>query len=196
VKALLLNSGRGTRMGKETQLHPKCMTDIGCGETIISWQVKLLRQVGITEAVVTTGPFADLLRDHLEGLNSGIRFTYVPNPDFATTNYIYSMYLARDLLQDDIISLHGDLVMHPDVMRSLAASTHSAVVIDRSLPLPEKDFKARMIDDERVCAIGIHEFGDQCYASQPAYYFRKDDFSRWMEEISRFVDRSETTCYA
>ena len=111
--ALLLNSGRGTRMGGETKEHPKCMCRIDGDETIISWQVKLLKECGITEAVVTTGPFADMLKEHLESLNSGIRFHYVPNPDYASTNYIYSMYLARDLLHDDVISLHGDLVLDP-----------------------------------------------------------------------------------
>ena len=49
--ALLLNSGLGSRMGDETKEHPKCMTSITEKETIISWQVKLLERVGITEAV-------------------------------------------------------------------------------------------------------------------------------------------------
>ena len=35
--ALLLNPGLGSRMGDETREHPKCMTEIAPGETIISW---------------------------------------------------------------------------------------------------------------------------------------------------------------
>lgn len=53
--ALLLNSGLGSRMGDETREHPKCMCRLTEQETIISWQVKLLRRIGVTEAVVTTG---------------------------------------------------------------------------------------------------------------------------------------------
>ena len=60
--ALLLNSGLGSRMGDETREHPKCMTPISPEHTIISWQVKLLKDCGITEAVVTTGPFAEQLQ--------------------------------------------------------------------------------------------------------------------------------------
>ena len=193
--ALLLNSGRGSRMGDETREHPKCMTRISDTETIISWQVRLLRACGVTEAVVTTGPFAELLRDHLESLDSGIRFRYVANPLYAETNYIYSMYLARALLRDDVLLLHGDLVLHPALMQALVSSDVSRCVTDRTLPLPEKDFKARL-ENGRIRAIGIDRFGPDCEASQPAYHFLRADFERWMAEIVRFVERGERGCYA
>lgn len=194
--ALLLNSGRGTRMGAETKEHSKCMCRIDDEDTMISWQVKLLAQVGVKEAVVTTGPFADMLKEHLESLNSGITFHYVPNPDYADTNYIVSMDNARHLLMDDdVISLHGDLVMHPEVMKRLAASPVSCGAVDASLPLPEKDFKAQLANG-RIKAIGVNIFGDDCVAFQPAYKFLKKDFRRWMEEIRRFVEAGERKCYA
>ena len=46
--ALLLNSGLGSRMGDETREHPKCMCRLTEQETIISWQVKLLRRIGLS----------------------------------------------------------------------------------------------------------------------------------------------------
>ena len=145
--ALLLNSGLGSRMGDETREHPKCMTVIRDGETIISWQVKLLEQAGVTDAVVTTGHLADMLQAYLRSLDTPIRFHFVHNPRYRETNYIYSMYLARELLVgQDVLSLHGDLVMHPQVMAMLTASPVSAVTVDTTLPLPEKDFKGRLHD--------------------------------------------------
>ncbi len=194
--ALLLNSGRGTRMGDETRTHPKCMTMLDEKDTIISHQVRLLRENGITEAVVTTGPFAQLLQEYLESLNSGMHFTYVSNPRYEETNYIYSMYVAREALAgQDVISLHGDLVMTPEVMSQLVKSTVSTVVVDTTLPLPEKDFKAR-INGGRVQAIGIDQFGEDCAASQPAYKWLARDFQRWMAEIQQFVASGEVKCYA
>lgn len=194
--ALLLNSGRGTRMGDETKEHPKCMCRIDDEDTIISWQVKLLARCGVKEAVVTTGPFAELLQEHLESLHSGIKFHYVPNPDYMDTNYIVSMDNARDLLlNDDVISLHGDLVLHPQVMERLAASPVSCGVVDASLPLPEKDFKAQL-QDGRIKAIGVNVFGTDCVSFQPAYKFLRKDFVRWMTEIRRFVEAGERKCYA
>ena len=55
MKALILNSGLGSRMGVLTKEHPKCMTEIAPGETIVSRQLRLLSEAGIREVVMTTG---------------------------------------------------------------------------------------------------------------------------------------------
>ena len=194
--ALLLNSGLGSRMGDETKEHPKCLTTISDSETIISWQVKLLERVGITEAVVTTGHLSDMLEAYLCSLDTPIRFHFVHNPRYRETNYIYSMYLARDLLTgQDVLSLHGDLVMHPAVMEKLAASPVSAVTVDTTLPLPEKDFKGR-IRDGRLMEVGVNVFGDDAIELQPAYRFLARDFTRWMQEIEHFVEAGNDRVYA
>ena len=61
MKALILNSGMGTRMGVLTSEHPKCMTEISTKETILSRQLKLLAEAGINEVVITTGYFDKVL---------------------------------------------------------------------------------------------------------------------------------------
>ena len=75
MKALILNSGMGTRMGSLTSEQPKCMTEIGPGETILSRQLKLLQQVGITEVVMTTGFLGDVLEDYCHALNLDLNYT-------------------------------------------------------------------------------------------------------------------------
>lgn len=50
MKALILNSGLGSRMGVLTKEHPKCMTDIGSkGVSILSRQLKTLVRARVTE---------------------------------------------------------------------------------------------------------------------------------------------------
>ena len=49
MKAVILNSGMGKRMGVLTSEHPKCMTEISENETILSRQLKQLAEVGINE---------------------------------------------------------------------------------------------------------------------------------------------------
>ncbi len=57
MKALILNSGMGKRMGPLTSEHPKCMTEISESDTILSRQLKLIAAAGIKEVVMTTGAF-------------------------------------------------------------------------------------------------------------------------------------------
>lgn len=194
--ALLLNSGLGSRMGAETQAHPKCMCRLTDEETIISWQVQLLRRAGVTDAVVTTGHLSQMLMDYLTSLHSGLRFHFVHNPRYRETNYLYSMFLARDLLRgQDVLSLHGDLVLHPDVMDALVASDKSVMAVDSTLPLPEKDFKA-LVQDGRIRRIGVDCFAPGSVACQAAYHYQAADFGRWMDEIERFAAQGNVQCYA
>ena len=92
MKALILNSGLGSRMGDLTKEHPKCMTEIGNGETIVSRQLKMLSEAGIREIVMTTGVFADILREYCDGLGLPVQITYVLNP--AARRIIFTRFTA------------------------------------------------------------------------------------------------------
>lgn len=196
MKALILNSGRGTRMGDLTKEKPKCMTDIGCGETILSHQLRQAARAGIREAVITTGPFADALRAHVQGLDLPLSVTYVPNPDYASTNYIASIHLAAPYLRgEDIYLSHGDLVQQDSVLADLMAVEHSVMAVDSALPLPQKDFKARL-SGGRIVEIGVGIFGADCVACQPAYKWLARDFGCWLDAMADFVARGQTGVYA
>ena len=61
MKVLILNSGMGSRMGVLTSEHPKCMTDISSRETILSRQLQQIANCGISDVVITTGLFDEVL---------------------------------------------------------------------------------------------------------------------------------------
>ena len=94
MKALILNSGLGSRMGVLTNKHPKCMTEIGPYETILSRQLKLIAEAGIKEVVITTGYSDGILVQYCNSLEMPLHFTFVKNPIYDRTNYIYSIFCA------------------------------------------------------------------------------------------------------
>ena len=196
MKALILNSGIGSRMGVMTEDHPKCMCPIGSGYTILKWQLELLSRAGISDVVITTGYMADLLESYSRECRPEMKFTFVYNPLYNKTNYIYSMCLAADVLSgNDILLLHGDLVLEPGVIEDLMNARSSVIAVDRTLPLPEKDFKAK-ITDGRVNAVGLKYFGEDCEACQAAYKWRAEDFDRWMANIQKFCAEGNVNVYA
>ena len=79
MKALILNSGTGSRMGDLTRTHPKCMTDLGNGETILQRQLRLLSEAGIREIVITAGTWDQAIRSAVEEMKLDIplRFTEI-----------------------------------------------------------------------------------------------------------------------
>jgi phosphoenolpyruvate phosphomutase len=194
VKALILNSGAGRRMGEMTLRSCKCMARLDKDTTILDSQLAKLKAAGVAEFVITTGPFAAELEDYVTSRFGGEGFAFVNNPEFASTNYIYSIYLARELLHDDILLLHGDLVFEDSVLRDVLAQDRSVMVTDASLPLPEKDFQA-VLKDGCIEKVGV-EFFESAVAAQPLYRLARADWEVWLAEISRFCEDGARGVYA
>lgn len=194
MKAIILNSGLGSRMGVLTSEHPKCMTEISSKETILSRQLKQIVEAGITEVVMTTGAFDEVLVSYCKGLDLPLNIRFVKNPIYADTNYIYSIYCAREYLEDDVILMHGDLVFENQVFDIVVNSESSCMTVSSTLELPEKDFKA-VIEGDKIAKVGI-EFFDNAVAAQPLYKLCKRDWKVWLDSIVAFCEKDNTKCYA
>ena len=194
MKALILNSGLGSRMGVLTSEHPKCMTEISPMQTILSRQLKMLAEAGITEVVITTGYFDAVLVQYCNSLALPLHFTFVKNPIYDQTNYIYSIYCAREYLDDDILLMHGDLVFENEVLDRVLASPVSCMAVSSTLPLPEKDFKA-VVKDGLVIKVGIEFFTDAMEA-QALYNLKRNDWQKWLDKIIEFCENDNRKVYA
>ena len=195
MQALILNSGLGHRMGLLTSEHPKCMTEVNPTETILSRQLRLIADAGITEIVMTTGYYDGVLVEYCRSLDLPLHFTFVNNPRYAETNYIYSIYCAREHLRDDdIILMHGDLVFESAVFDDVVNSQCSCMTVSSTLPLPEKDFKA-VIHNGRIGKVGIGFFS-YAVAAQPLYKLKREDWNVWLDEICAFCESDNVKCYA
>lgn len=197
MKALILNSGLGRRMGSYTCEHPKCMTEISATETILSRQLKQLADFGVKDVVITTGYFDKVLMDYCKSLELPVEIFFVNNTLFDKTNYIYSIYCAKEHLDDDIVLMHGDLVFENAVLEQVLSSTDSCMTVSSTLPLPQKDFKA-VVDNERIKKVGI-EFFDNSMSAQPLYKLNREDWNVWMNKIKDYCesgDEAKRNCYA
>ena len=194
MKALILNSGMGSRMGVLTSEHPKCMTEISRTETIFSRQLNMLAEAGVTEIVMTTGVFDSILVNYCQSLDLPLHITFVKNPVYKDTNYIYSIYCAKEYLDDDIILMHGDLVFEYSVLEAVLASEDSCMIVSSTLPLPEKDFKA-IVRNGKIVKVGI-EFFNEAMAAQALYKLKKEDWKVWLDEIISFCESDNVKCYA
>ena len=196
MKALILNSGVGNRIADVVSGKPKCLLEIGPGTTILSQQIQHLLDANINECIVTTGPFVEDIKNHIRQKFPQMNVQYVHNPLYRTTNYIYSLYLARKFIDDDILLLHGDLVFEPEVLtRLLQDSAPNAIPVDTSVPPPEKDFKGR-IEQGCIKEVGVNTSGSDCYFVAPLYKFSQQSFLDWLVQIEQFIFEGEHTVHA
>lgn len=198
MKALIFNSGLGSRLGKLTEHHPKSMVQLANGESIFGRQLRILYSCGIRDFVITTGPFAEQLQAVAKPFEQrGCTFCFVPNDVYDKTNYIYSMWLAREELRDsDFLLLHGDLVFDAEYAQMIIDSPLPSLgSVNPSLPQPEKDFKARVING-MVREVGVNIFDQDCVAFQAFYKLSQQSMSVWLDAVDRFVAEGTTGVYA
>lgn len=181
-------------MGERTRRLPKCMVGLGEGETILGRQLSHLQKSGFSEIVLTTGPYEEIIKDYCASLKLDMDIKFVFNPLYQETNYIYSIYLAKNFLMDDVLLLHGDLVFEEEVLEQILQCRESCMAISCEAPLPEKDFKA-VLEGNRIKRIGLSYFMDAA-AAQPLYNLKKKDWLIWLSEIEHFCKEGECSCYA
>ena len=97
-------------------------------------------------------------------------------------------------MDDDIILLHGDLVFEPAVFNEVIKQKNSCMTVSTTLPLPQKDFKA-VIKDNQILKVGI-EFFENVLTAQPLYKLNRSDWTIWLEKIGEFCESGNCKCYA
>ncbi|MCB0886905.1 MAG: iron-containing alcohol dehydrogenase [Propionibacteriaceae bacterium] len=195
MKALIFNSGVGNRMGDFTRDNHKSMAVLSNGETIFGRQLRLLAAAGITEVVVTTGPHVEQLRG-VAAEFPALETSFVANEVYDKTNYIYSMHLARELLDDDVLMLHGDLVFNRGALDGILADPRPNLgAVNAELPQPEKDFKAR-VDGDLIIEVSVTIHDADCVAFQPMYKLSRAAIAAWLDRVNDFVEAGNTGVYA
>jgi len=119
MQALMLAAGMGCRLGDCTGALAKCMIRIN-GQTLLERTVEALKLAEISKMVIVVGWHSTQLVKTIQSSMNGMEFEFVCNPDYATTNNIYSLYLAREQLgREDTILIESDLVFDKELLRAV-----------------------------------------------------------------------------
>ena len=95
MKAIILAAGTASRLRPLTDNTPKCLLNIG-ERPLLQRSMDALCENGIDEFVIVTGYLHEMIEDFVaRTYPEGIRVTFIHNEVYATTNNIYSLWLAR-----------------------------------------------------------------------------------------------------
>ena len=123
---ILLAAGSGSRLKPMTDDQPKCLTNVN-GIPILKRLVRSLRVAGFRRLVVVVGHLDQCIRKALEEWGGGLRIEYVVNPDYQTTNNIYSLWLARRAIREPFLLVECDLVFDPSKLSEMREPDRIAV---------------------------------------------------------------------
>jgi choline kinase len=139
MRGIILAAGKGSRLNGTAKESPKCLVELG-GETLVGRQIRLLRRAGIQDITVVAGCQADRVRRVC-----GQNITYVENVQYAQTNSMYSLWMARPLLYEGFVVLNCDVVFHPTLLDDLLTARH-----DNALLLAYREANQPAFGDEEM----------------------------------------------
>jgi L-glutamine-phosphate cytidylyltransferase len=150
VKAVVLCAGVGSRLLPHTQYMPKTLVPV-CGRPILEYQIEAL--AGRVNGVILA---AGYLGDQLEPF-AGEQVSLVHNPEYLTTNSIYSLWLVRDHVRgQEFLLLNGDVLFDSAVLDELLSDrAPTALLVDRRAPLVAGEMNV-VVRDGLVVEIGKH----------------------------------------
>ena len=155
MKAIILAAGQGTRLKKYTEKLPKGMLEFR-GKTLIKHQIDTLRNVGIEDIIIVKGFESNKINyDHVR---------YYVNNDYATTNMVASLLMAKKELNDDVIVCYSDIIYSEELINKMITSeTDIGVAVDTNweeywLKRYDKinfDTESLDIENDKIVSLGV-----------------------------------------
>ena len=196
MKALILAAGLGTRFAPITDDKPKSLVPVN-GKPILFKQIENLLKNGITDITIVSGYKADILEKAVHELYPEIKI--IENTDYATTNNMYSAYIARKAVENDsFLMMNADVFYDTSVITELLAyESDNAIVTDigrylkESMKVVEKNgrlvkiSKTIMSEDSFGVSIDVYKLskeGGKAFFDKCAEYIEeKKELKMWSE---------------
>lgn len=143
TQVIILLAGMGSRLGRP---HPKSLTPLNNGETILSRQLRILNDCELSVCAVV-GFKKDLIMEAAPDL----LFAY--NTNYDTTNTSKSLLCALNHIHNrDVLWLNGDVVFHPEIIELVLSAETSAVAVNNAR-VAEEEIKYTLNDNGYINAI-------------------------------------------
>ncbi|MCB9603692.1 MAG: phosphocholine cytidylyltransferase family protein [Sandaracinus sp.] len=134
MDAVILAAGTGTRLRPLTDDRPKCMVSV-LGKPMLEHALGQLEAAGIETTSLVTGYLSEVIEKTYGDRFGKMALRYLPNPEYATTNNIVSLLLAKDAIVTDTLLLEADLVYDDGMLAELASHpARNVALVDRFAP--------------------------------------------------------------
>jgi choline kinase len=197
MRAIILSAGQGSRLLPLTADRPKCLVEFA-GKTLLDWQLDMLAANGVEEAVIVVGFRDDQVEAALARRSGGPRVTTLFNPFYKVADNLGSVWIAREMLDGDCLTLNGDtLVSRALVAKVLAAGKPGiAVTVDEKADgqYDADDMKVVRDADGRLRQIG-KRLGDAPVNAESIGFivYRGDGAARFRAEVEAMLRTPEGT---
>ncbi len=191
MQAIILAAGFGQRLSPITEKTPKALVKVN-GVSLLENALKYLAEQEIDEVIIVVGHLKDKIMEEIGTRYKGMNITYVDNPRYRQTNNVYSFYLTKEYIHDDVIMLECDLYFDETLIRTIINSRAECNILVSPYNKSTMDGTVILTEGDRAKALVIKKFQTQGFdytgsmKTVNVYKFSKDFF------INHFIPSVET----
>lgn len=159
MKAVILAAGTASRLRPLTASTPKCLLKVN-GKTLLERTLDNFISNGISDFLIVTGYLQEMIIDFVKNNYPNLDVKFLYNKDYATTNNIYSLFLAEDFAcGNDFILSDSDILFSKDIIAALLADKNPDVLAMNRHELGEEEIKIisdaerNVLEISKVCSI-------------------------------------------
>ncbi len=149
MRAIILAAGLGRRLAPMGWDKPKCLLEFA-GRSLLTRTLASLAEHHIEDIAIVVGHRRELIQ---ASVRTDARLTWIENDDFATTNTIHSLWLARAFLNDDVVLCNADVLFDSAILGDLVAHRGSVLGVEERL-CDAEEVKVIVDSDDRILQIG------------------------------------------
>jgi len=126
---IILAAGLGSRLKPLINKNPKPLVKVN-GKPILSFILDAFEMAGIKKIIIVVGYDKEKIISFCSDYPKP-NFIFIENTKFDSTNNLYSLYIARNYLDDDSILIDGDTLVHPRILQDLMKLQTTSLVRDK-----------------------------------------------------------------
>ena len=192
--ALLLAAGTGSRLYPLTKSSPKCLTTVN-EKSILERLIRNLKTQGFKRLVIVTGYKKECIMDVLGSKSDDLCIEYVYSSLYKTTNNIYSLWMARNRINEPFVLFESDLILNSSLLNEMV--------------FPDKIAVAQMQPGLNGTTVSLSEtnrvtrfhkgttdgYSDIRYKTVNIYSFSLSSWKAIIKRLDQYISKGRVNCY-
>jgi NDP-sugar pyrophosphorylase family protein len=189
MQAIILCGGLATRLGEAAKTVPKVLLEIA-GKTVLEWQIRLLKEAGVTTVVLASGHLHDVLYEQVGENYAGIRIRYAKEEKRLGTGGAI-LNAMKQIDTSPFFVLNGDILLADFSLREMLDRFHPSMAgVLLSVHVPDIRPYGEIVSDSDGKILAFREKQPTCsvgYINGGVYLFNAtiaDAFPKGQETFS------------
>ena len=103
MQLIVLSAGKGSRLPSKFRQKPKCLVELN-SQPLLSYNKDFFKR--FKNKIIVSG----YKNSHLKKISKEIGFNTIVNKKYSFTNMVYSLFLTKRFINQDVVIVYGDVI--------------------------------------------------------------------------------------